>query len=84
MHDLHIYDVAYHIVHGQSSGAKTRCCEHFGQSAGPTHFGGLYCLGTENRVTDCDYYNDTSGDFYRSDWGVHCSPGRCMQYPNMK
>ena len=41
----------------------------------PIHFSRLSCFGSEYRVTDCQYNNNTVGYSHVNDWGVTCSVG---------
>ena len=41
----------------------------------PIHLARLSCSGSEYRVTDCQYNNNTEGFTYYNDWAVHCSVG---------
>ena len=41
----------------------------------PFHVTGLSCSGSEYRVTDCQFKDNTVGFFRYDDWGVRCSVG---------
>ena len=39
------------------------------------HFSRLSCYGSEYRVIDCQYNDNTVGYFHTNNWGVRCSVG---------
>ena len=46
----------------------------FGIGSGPIHMNNLDCSGTEYKVVDCDYEDNTY--HYNSDWSVICKNGK--------
>ena len=48
----------------------------FGQGTGPIHLTGVACGSTQNRLIDCPYSTNTSGDTHAEDAGIRCS-GPC-------
>ena len=51
------------------------CCAQFGQGNGPIHIDDLACSGSEYRIINCRYDNDTSDCHHGEDWSVYCSIG---------
>ena len=61
----------------------------FGQGTGPIYLTGLACGSTQNRLIDCPYQTNTSGDTHAEDASVRCSgPCKCIiiepDYNNFK
>ena len=49
--------------------------EYFGNGGSPRHSKYYVCAGTEQRLSECDSYNDTSLRSYSDDIGIECSLG---------
>ena len=45
---------------------------HFGQGNGPIFMDDVACTGSESRLIDCVYDNDTNEDTHAEDAGVRC------------
>ena len=55
--------------------ARAQCCAGFGQGSGPILVDDLDCYGSEYRLSDCQYHNNTDDDTHNEDWGVICYTG---------
>ena len=55
------------------------CCAGFGQGSGPILVDDLDCYGSEYRLSDCQYHNNTDGYTHNNDWGVYCFTGTLDQ-----
>ena len=55
--------------------ARAQCCAGFGQGSGPILVDDLDCYGSEYRLSDCQYHNNTDDDTHYEDWGVICYTG---------
>ena len=49
--------------------------EYFGNGGSPRHSKYYVCTGTEQRLSQCDSYNDTSPRSYSYDVGIECYLG---------
>ena len=50
----------------------------FGVGSGPIHMNYLICNGTEYKLVDCGYQNNT--DQHNEDWSVTCKNGNCCNF----
>ena len=48
---------------------------YFGDVNDPIHLTNLGCYGSEYRITDCQYSNNTVGYSHIEDWSVYCVVG---------
>ena len=53
--------------------ADYSCCAHFGEGTGPIHIDSPACSGSEYRLIDCQYDNNTVEDSHAEDWSVYCN-----------
>ena len=57
------------------TGVNYRTYAGFGQGSGPILVDDLDCYGSEHRLSDCQYHNNTDGHAHNEDWGVICYTG---------
>ena len=62
-------------MHSITLGVSYHCCARYGQGTGPIHIDDLACSGSEYRLSDCRYDNDTLEDYHSKDWSVYCYIG---------
>ena len=53
----------------------TYCCAQYGSGGGPIHQKVFQCNGMEQRLSECDIYNDTMMRLHSDDVGIRCYTG---------
>ena len=48
------------------------CCAHYGRGGGPIHQKHFQCAGTEQDLSQCDSFNDTTPRTHDEDVGIEC------------
>ena len=51
------------------------CCGQFGRGGGPIHQKVIQCTGKEQRLSQCNIYNDTMMRSHSEDVGIRCYTG---------
>ena len=56
----------------------------FGEGTGAIHLDNLWCYGSEYRLKDCHYDNNTEEDSHYEDWSVYCGRGQILTCHEMQ
>ena len=62
---------------GYAAGVTVYTSAHFGQGSGPILLDNLACSGSESRLVDCTYDNNTADCSHSEDAGVRCRGCKC-------